>query len=501
MNYRDFFKNHKATPKDILRLLPEGVDPDEFKKGISTEKEHTDDEFTAAKIAGDHLKEDPKYYTKLTQAGLEEEEQDEHCGACKDDMGRDGDEYDDNGGLPKVGGALAIPHLGDPIRMSKIIQVGTPFGAGSASGEQSGMSACGSGKGVTKDTGGVKADSPGDKEPITAGGKKVDSSIATKSVGGAVSPGDGQKQGGPNSQGTIAATPKMNEHKEKVRKIVKEVLKEIRFDKASGKWVRIDEAKHKAGCTCAFCKNKGSFGKKKEKEDVDENTVDMKMGPSYKVVQPTLAKTAEMDFARTNQYDPEVTEMIDEEEIVKMNERYAALATMPRNLSEDELKEMNSLRNKLAYLQEQDPDEYDPQGYDTEDPEPPEAPHVEFDPDDMDECRDAAMKMGPSYRVVAPQQARCLDCDQAHRNQDTPTSTNEAGGQAVQHSSARTVKHGNLPQRGEQRWADDMDEGEKKDSKVVKAIKKGQKAKKTVPAKLKHEQPRHTSSGVHKRKT
>jgi hypothetical protein len=46
-----------------------------------------------------------------------------------------------------------------------------------------------------------------------------------------------------------------------------------------------------------------------------------------------------------------------------------------------------------------------------------------------------------------------------------------------------------------------MDEGEKKDSKVVKAIKKGQKAKKTVPAKLKHEQLRHTSSGVHKRKT
>ena len=51
MNYRDFFKNKKATVKDIEHLLPEGVDPKEFQKGIVAEIEHTDDKFTAAKIA------------------------------------------------------------------------------------------------------------------------------------------------------------------------------------------------------------------------------------------------------------------------------------------------------------------------------------------------------------------------------------------------------------------------------------------------------------------
>lgn len=65
------------------------------------------------------------------------------------------------------------------------------------------------------------------------------------------------------------------------------------------------------------------------------------------------------------------------------------------------------------------------------------------------------MKMGPSYRVVAPRQCRTLGDDTAHRNQDTPNSTNEAeeqeeagltseaGGGAVQHSSARVVPDGN----------------------------------------------------------
>ena len=44
---------------------------------LEVEKEHTDDVALATKIAMDHLKEDPKYYTKLKAAGLEE------CG-CED---------------------------------------------------------------------------------------------------------------------------------------------------------------------------------------------------------------------------------------------------------------------------------------------------------------------------------------------------------------------------------------------------------------------------------
>jgi hypothetical protein len=46
------------------------VDRNELQKGIKVEKEHTTDEKIAAKIALDHLSEDPKYYTKLIKAGL-----------------------------------------------------------------------------------------------------------------------------------------------------------------------------------------------------------------------------------------------------------------------------------------------------------------------------------------------------------------------------------------------------------------------------------------------
>jgi hypothetical protein len=48
------------------------VDKEELKKGIKVEKEHTTDIKTATRIALDHLSEDPKYYTKLAKANLEE---------------------------------------------------------------------------------------------------------------------------------------------------------------------------------------------------------------------------------------------------------------------------------------------------------------------------------------------------------------------------------------------------------------------------------------------
>ena len=741
MNYRQFFKNKKPSAKDIQCLIPEGVDQKQFDMGIKVEKEHTDDEFTAAKIAGDHLGEDPEYYTKLSAAGLEEEGQeqeecgmqDEHCGACEDDVG---DEYDDNGGLPKIGGVLNVPHLGDPIRMAKIISVG-PIGKGPASGELSGYSNVGGGKGVTKDQGGVPANQSGDKEPITAGGHKPDNSIATKSVGGSVVPGEGQKQGGPNSQGTIADTAKLDESKQKVRKIVKDVLKEITFNKKSGKWVRLNEGGHKAGCTCGFCKNKGTFGKKKKKEDKEDKseemdeTVDMKMGTSYKTVQPRMYDIQSDDRARTNQYDPEITEMYDDEEECMTEQRYTELANAPRNLNETEIAEMKTLREKIDRMQMAkrnyglsqggvEPNIYEDNGmehpddareraefqrginqYNKRNPQRYPCPTCKT-PNALSadqkkrgyQCNACAnaeegpmgggesgfggeyqnentvnMKMGPSYKVVSPQQARCQKCDQArtvqyepemteeitdknapqvaalardshdaliklrkqyfdyymgvnpnadrdkmervatyHAKQDidnywkrhgkdpsmgyhvTKPSTSpevnadreskmadrmakaaaqhadaygggvdfkfsrgehginlandykprqpsgkysgvkrenvepsgdmklteeeiqalmkeeepveEAGTGAVQHSSYRTVDHGNLPQKPKQRWADDLDEVTKKVSKAVKTIQKGQKAKKTKKnPKLKFQPTKHTTSGVHKRKT
>lgn len=62
------------TRKDI-NLIAEAyeknkVDAEQLKIGIEVEKEHTDDEKVAEKIARDHLAEDPHYYTKLKKAGL-----------------------------------------------------------------------------------------------------------------------------------------------------------------------------------------------------------------------------------------------------------------------------------------------------------------------------------------------------------------------------------------------------------------------------------------------
>jgi hypothetical protein len=44
-------------------------------------------------------------------------------------------------------------------------------------------------------------------------------------------------------------------------------------DRQKDKRLGLDEGKHKAGCGCGFCKNKGTFGKKK-KEDVEEGSHD-----------------------------------------------------------------------------------------------------------------------------------------------------------------------------------------------------------------------------------
>ena len=48
------------------------VDPKQLRIGIKVEMEHTDDLDMAKKIALDHLAENPRYYTKLKRAGLEE---------------------------------------------------------------------------------------------------------------------------------------------------------------------------------------------------------------------------------------------------------------------------------------------------------------------------------------------------------------------------------------------------------------------------------------------
>lgn len=505
MEYKDYFKREsvigkiKNSPKDL------NIDSSELRAGEKDEMEHTEDPKLASIISKHHLKDDPHYYSKLKNAGLEEDVE-EHCGACEDDLsnaaeGSDflpdvADDYDDNGGLPKSGGALAVPHLGQPIMMGKIINVGG-IGGGPASGEQSGMTAIG----VSKDKGGIPVKQQNDTETLTAGGKKVDSSIASKSVGGSVVPGEGQSQGGLNTKGTISATAKLTESKNKVRKAVKNVLKEIRFNKETGKWVKINE------------------------------TVDMKMGPSYKTVQPRQYKVIDDDTARTNQYEPEITEMCDEEEETKMNERYVKLANEQRNLSSDELTEMKSLREKIDRLSQEDniddinPTKGNPHEYKVHEPSK-KVDNYTGEPVDVDEaCEDypccgheagqcptqdehgnnvyrcvCGAKLPPNSRSSLCQGCLSRGNDDEDGYDDRGDDLDEAGGQSVQHKSFRTAN--DAPQNPKIRWNDEVNEGKSKQSKVTKSIQKGMKANKTQKnPHLKHQKPKKTTSGVHKRKT
>jgi 2'-5' RNA ligase len=71
----DNLARNRKFYSDLLQYMNSdkgSIMENELKMGIEVEKEHTDDVALATKIAMDHLKEDPKYYTKLKSAGLEE---------------------------------------------------------------------------------------------------------------------------------------------------------------------------------------------------------------------------------------------------------------------------------------------------------------------------------------------------------------------------------------------------------------------------------------------
>lgn len=58
MSLSDIAKKHGVELEELQK---------EFNKGISVEREHTENEDVAKEIAMDHLFEDPKYYTKLSK--------------------------------------------------------------------------------------------------------------------------------------------------------------------------------------------------------------------------------------------------------------------------------------------------------------------------------------------------------------------------------------------------------------------------------------------------
>lgn len=78
MKYKDLceiFKNQQSNfsikntdpSKYGMGLRDDYYDPKELEMGIEVEKEHTDDPEIAKKIAIDHLKELPDYYTRLVK--------------------------------------------------------------------------------------------------------------------------------------------------------------------------------------------------------------------------------------------------------------------------------------------------------------------------------------------------------------------------------------------------------------------------------------------------
>lgn len=74
-NYKSYFLRQLGLNEDQFKPVttdPETIEPDELKAGIDTEHEHTEEDTLARKIALHHLGEDPHYYSRMKKAGLKE---------------------------------------------------------------------------------------------------------------------------------------------------------------------------------------------------------------------------------------------------------------------------------------------------------------------------------------------------------------------------------------------------------------------------------------------
>ena len=67
IGFKQFLNRKTLTPRQIAKL--QNVDTDMIKRqlkiGVQVEMEHTTSKTIARKIALDHLREDPRYYSKL----------------------------------------------------------------------------------------------------------------------------------------------------------------------------------------------------------------------------------------------------------------------------------------------------------------------------------------------------------------------------------------------------------------------------------------------------
>ena len=472
MNYRDYYKKNT---KNVKSILAEGVDVEQLKKGIRAESKNTDDVGFAAKIAIRHLNEDANYYNRLAEQDDNTDCEDNNCNCGAQKSGEHNPHADTCNvyknesaeiDIPTLDGATAIPHRGQAIHLSKIIQVGglnKSNATSTATGELSGY---------------TSVNSPGDKETLTAGGKKVDSSIATKTVGGEVSPGEGQKQEGPNHGGTIAGTKAINESK--IRDTIKNLLKEIKFDKNTKKWVRIDEA-------------------------------------SYKVVPQTLARVnnGKDQHARIVQYEPNITEDSDDalssfaaerdamdkfdSENPTLAHRRKSLAPSDKYLADPEDAE-DYVGKKLAdkgkdFLSQVHAD------ISKKDPSWRKDDEEKSDEDDsFDNTTFRGKKEKPPLQRD-PELAKVLGKNNSADIDDDDEAVDEAGVGAVQHKSFRTVN--DAPQDPKNRFDPELSEAteQPKASETAKQIKKsakGGKVNKSNDFKYKQKSSKTAKSGVKK---
>lgn len=76
-NYKKYFISQLGLKESLkpAGIQPSDVDPSELESGVRDETEHTDDANVAKKIALQHLKKTPDYYSRIKKAGLEEDDE------------------------------------------------------------------------------------------------------------------------------------------------------------------------------------------------------------------------------------------------------------------------------------------------------------------------------------------------------------------------------------------------------------------------------------------
>lgn len=240
--------------KNKILKEDEGVDPKELEMGIEDETGQTGDEDLAKKIAMKHLQKHGDFYSKTTNSGV----------SARDKM--------------MSPTAIATPIIGVAVRGSST--GGLPSGADQRGKDITPTNLGGYEKiSIEKDNSEIVDKTP--KNPDITSGSPIsnssnteetphphqiqqDANEAPQNVTGADT--DGEEQGEPSMK-LQDLTPKQDEPEQGEGEVDVDVAEEEKPES------KMNEGKHKSGCTCGFCSNKKRFGKKDKEEDKDDDKV------------------------------------------------------------------------------------------------------------------------------------------------------------------------------------------------------------------------------------